>query len=536
MPDQVKSFLGIDFGTSNSAIAKAWTDEDGHPTVNAILSPTNLPQLPTAVYQDEATWYVGQDALDEAIAEREYLFTNFKTQLLHPNIKLSARNGDITIKDLTQKVIEQLLENARQDGKDLAASQIVVTHPVGSVWEKTMLGVYKELGLENIIPLSEPDAALYYAHNQLRIFDERERIILLIDFGGGTCDFSLLRVKYDGRWPSRRPKAQVIHPDYYELGGSNLDLLIAEKVLQTHDFDTSFLKELKGEHPETYHNFINKIKTAKERLSRKYNENNDAGQIANIILQIPRYDDIPLSFSARDLKDWTADKIKTAFQQIFFEGIPDAPNHIPLFKRQTIRNETIAPEDVSLILLTGGSSQFPWIYQDILPGMFRHLRNDGIHILDSPHLSVAYGAALYAYDRHFSNGKTRIPRRTVEPLKIILADGSEFELIPQGTELPVKIEMSFPMLQTQNEIVISLVIGDMNRASNRYVSQGKREFNFREPVQKGTIMSFIITIDELGEVRLNISPEDKPDISETKHFNMLELNWDNSHNRPSMLR
>ena len=83
-------------------------------------------------------------------------------------------------------------------------------------------------GLSNITLLEEPQAAFYAwiesAGNRWREMVEKDDLVLVCDVGGGTCDFSLIRVsEKEGDLILER----VAVGDHLLVGGENMDLALA---------------------------------------------------------------------------------------------------------------------------------------------------------------------------------------------------------------------------------------------------------------------------------------------------------------------
>src|SRR6185503_218850 len=91
----------------------------------------------------------------------------------------------------------------------------------------------REAGLSNVTLLEEPQAALYAwlelagdrFRKQVRVGD----VILVIDIGGGTTDFSLIAVTED---QGNLQLTRIAVGDHILLGGDNMDLTIAHVLNQ----------------------------------------------------------------------------------------------------------------------------------------------------------------------------------------------------------------------------------------------------------------------------------------------------------------
>ena len=118
----------------------------------------------------------------------------------------------------------------RAKGMPLAEQDIVLTVPASFDEEARELTVMaaRDAGLENLTLLEEPAAAFYswiannLAQSRKKLFDGQ--IVLVCDVGGGTSDFSLIRVSREGDLVNFTRTAVGKH---LLLGGDNLDLTLA---------------------------------------------------------------------------------------------------------------------------------------------------------------------------------------------------------------------------------------------------------------------------------------------------------------------
>jgi hypothetical protein len=118
----------------------------------------------------------------------------------------------------------------RAKGAPLAGQDIVLTVPASFDEEARELTVMaaREAGLERLTLLEEPAAAFYswiannLAQSRKKLFDGQT--VLVCDVGGGTSDFSLIRVARDGDLVNFTRTAVGKH---LLLGGDNLDLTLA---------------------------------------------------------------------------------------------------------------------------------------------------------------------------------------------------------------------------------------------------------------------------------------------------------------------
>ncbi|MFE8600799.1 Hsp70 family protein [Archangium violaceum] len=120
-------------------------------------------------------------------------------------------------------------------GNAMAAQDVIITVPASfdAAARDLTLEAAKAAGLENIILLEEPQAALYaWLEAQGETFRKRVKVgevILVVDVGGGTADFSLITVR-DRAGDVELTRVAV--GDHILLGGDNMDLALAHTLNQ----------------------------------------------------------------------------------------------------------------------------------------------------------------------------------------------------------------------------------------------------------------------------------------------------------------
>src|SRR5207237_4169642 len=138
--------------------------------------------------------------------------------------------------DASRRYLEHLREawDAKMPDAPFASQQVLVTVPASfdAVARELTLDAAQQAGYRGVLLLEEPQAA-FYAWIQ-RHPDWRERVkvgdlILVVDIGGGTTDFTLIAVtEQSGELQLER----VAVGEHILLGGDNIDLALARLVEQ----------------------------------------------------------------------------------------------------------------------------------------------------------------------------------------------------------------------------------------------------------------------------------------------------------------
>ena len=240
--------LAIDFGTTNSVIAR-WDEStasqqtlDIPPLSISTASGTFL--IPTLLYVKDGRSgevVIGQavraQGLDHQLDNR--LFRNFK-RTLNAEAIFDARliDGAPWTEAQAGKIyLRRLLESLPYQSEDI--EQLVITVPVAAFEEYTswLSNAVEGIPAEKIRIVDESTAAaLGYA------ITEPGATVLVIDFGGGTLDLSLVRLPKSHEMVGRKllakskdtdnDKAQVISKAGVSLGGSDIDQWLLQDILR----------------------------------------------------------------------------------------------------------------------------------------------------------------------------------------------------------------------------------------------------------------------------------------------------------------
>src|SRR5262249_15930686 len=117
----------------------------------------------------------------------------------------------------------------------LSESEVVITVPASfdEVTRSLTVSAARKAGLEKFTLLEEPPAAFYEfsAHHRgdLAAAVRGVRLVLVVDVGGGTTDFTLIQVAPS---PQGRALRRIAVGDHLMLGGDNMDAALAHRIEQ----------------------------------------------------------------------------------------------------------------------------------------------------------------------------------------------------------------------------------------------------------------------------------------------------------------
>jgi len=262
--------VGIDLGTTNSAVAFA--EREGGAVqafaVPQVVAPGVVearPLLPSFVYlaaegelpagaldlpwtAEPRDFAVGEFAHRRGLEVPGRLIASAKSWLSHAGADRTAAilpwgGADDVPKLSPLEVSARLLAHIRdawnhamatgEDGSRLEHQEIFLTVPASfdPVARELTARAARQIGLEHVTLLEEPQAALY-AWIEASGEGWREEVgvgdaILVCDVGGGTTDFSLIEVRDD---QGQLALERVAVGNHILLGGDNMDLALAHAV------------------------------------------------------------------------------------------------------------------------------------------------------------------------------------------------------------------------------------------------------------------------------------------------------------------
>ena len=240
---QQPRFVGIDLGTSNSAVAAA--DDRGTVILNieqknSENSRLALGGLPSFIFIDQAgNTEAGEFAKQVAFEHPDRVIASAKSWLsVDADLqeqKILPWSSTISTKFSPVEATEILLTHIRKNSGLAESPEVVITVPASfhELARNLTLQAAQNSGLKTVTLLEEPLAALYSWlassaeswRDQLSPGD----LVLICDVGGGTTDFSLVKVnEQDGDLSLDR----VAVGPHLLLGGDNIDLFLAYQIRQ----------------------------------------------------------------------------------------------------------------------------------------------------------------------------------------------------------------------------------------------------------------------------------------------------------------
>ena len=221
------TFVGIDLGTTNSAVA--YRNAYGRPEVIANREGQNI--TPSVVYFGSDPPVVGQEAKEWARLGNAEIASFFKPHMGNPLFQLAFHGKAYSAAELSTLVLRRLKEDAEARLGD-KVDRAVITVPAyfADPQRKATLEAGRAAGFEVLRIINEPTAAALAYGLQKTGVDET---VLIYDLGGGTFDVTVARIAPD----------QIVilaTAGDHDLGGKNWDDRIATFLAERFASETGF--------------------------------------------------------------------------------------------------------------------------------------------------------------------------------------------------------------------------------------------------------------------------------------------------------
>jgi actin-like ATPase involved in cell morphogenesis len=344
--------LGIDIGTTYTGAA---VGRDGRYDVVSLGN--RAPIVPSVLLlRDDGTMLVGDAAARRAAVEPERVAREFKRRLGDPAPVIvggTPYSADALMGRMLRWVFDQVTE---LEGGPPAA--VGVTHPAnwGAYKLELLDQAIRIAGLVDVTTISEPEAAAIHYASQTRI--EPGSVIAVYDLGGGTFDAAVLRKTPTGWQLLGTPEG------IERLGGVDFDAAVFHHVSQALGGALDELDPADATAQAAVARLRNDCVDAKEALS--------ADTDTSIPVMLPS-----LQTEVR--------LTRAEYEQLVRPALADSITATT----RALRSAGVSPDDVTAVLLVGGSSRTPLVAEMVSSALGRPVAVDA-----HPKHGVALGAAI----------------------------------------------------------------------------------------------------------------------------------------------
>ena len=444
----MKPSLGIDLGTTNSAVA---TCSLGEPRI--IERATGQRLLPSLVgITEDGQRVVGEEARllsqisPDAVASATKRFIGqrwtpelaARSRLLYPYTLVAGPGEDVRVKLGMQtlpivQIAGMLLSELRADAEDLFGTEVrkaVITVPANftDAQRQATREAAEIAGIEPLRLLNEPTAAAM-AYGLSSGF---AGTCVVFDLGGGTFDVSVLEVK-DGVFEVRATAG-----DPY-FGGDDFDNVLVQWLL-SHVQDAPSRERVTHDRVAVQH-----LKQLAERAKREVSTA-EFSRISAVLLPDTRGRGIAL---------------ESMLTRTFFEKlVRPKTEHALAIVEKALLEANVSASDIDTVLLVGGMTRVPLLRSLVS----KHFGKEPDSRID-PDEAVALGAAIHAAELVEKKGQTLLLDVVGASLGVQIAGGLVKPLLLRNTMLPCHAtEVFYPGHDGQTVVRVPVLQGDGKRA------------------------------------------------------------------------
>jgi hypothetical chaperone protein len=382
MSKAMDAAYGFDFGTSNSSIARFSRNKP-----HLVELQSGRSSIPTAIffsYEDGGGIHFGRDAVERYLLRDEgRLMRALKSILGSPlyDETTYVRAQRVSFAEIITHFIKFVREKAGP------ADRVVMGRPVHFVdddpeadarAERQLHDAARSAGYDHVEFQFEPIAAALDYEQTVR----REELALVIDIGGGTSDFSIVRVSPE-RARRQDRKSDILAYSGVHVGGTDFDRLLSLATVMPFLGFKSLLKTKNMNPPSWYYhdlsswariNMLYEGKVATEIIGLR-RESMEPDKINRLLRIIELRKGHELLGQVEDTKIKLSAELDTALASVAFEegkrlkvtrakfekSVSEAMARIDHKIRDTVKMAGLAPAELTTVFLTGGSSSIPML-------------------------------------------------------------------------------------------------------------------------------------------------------------------------------
>ena len=441
--------IGIDLGTSNCCVS--YIDENGTMEIIRDISFSNSITIPSIVNINNDTILVGNEINKSHINYNKNIFHSFKRLIGHSiddihttnlkeilDYKIDSCNNKIVCFDTEDNIhhLEELIFLLLKKIKQLIVNKLncnehwncIVTVPAyfNEPQRQITMNAIHMAELPIIKLLNEPTAAsfAYLYHNNVLQQQSFHKKILVIDYGAGTLDLTILEIEKDNT------EIENIYCEVLGIYGDNNfgGIDITKKIYKTMFQDSDI----------------------------------------NLNLKMKICEDMKIMLSSQGDATYYCNELNRTFvylYEIFLDQLEEFKNKIYSIIDKILEISSMERNDIDEVILVGGSFKIPYFRKQISEYFDKTINQVRVKFSNKEHLlyediAVSLGASVYGYFNNMAKDVVLIERL---PLSIgIETQNNEIvKLMERNTIIPLtKTKIFTPEKYGQSFVDINIYQGE----------------------------------------------------------------------------
>ncbi len=536
-----KTFIGIDFGTSTTVVSISSYDRTDKKILTKSL---NLDQLlpdgtrySSEIIPSVIAWYNNQIFVGEGASQMKYelklgknIWYSFKMELgedlgakyyeseLRDNKNFNICNPKDAARVFFSYLKYLILKYCKDNGLSvdiLYAVSVPASFEANQRKELLDALVSNKMNVSKQSLIDEPNAAfISYAVTRFSdgepmfISPDYNSKILVFDFGGGTCDISILEIGQDiNGFYSKN----ISISKFMKLGGDDIDRYITYHYLLPRFLEANG-KKLEDFRTNERKNIATKLYKIAERLKILINkilsvlttdfkvpaikESEEKTEIqTHVFISTSKGELVQDKFflTNKELTETMAVFLKRGFSRITQIKGEEEYNSIFTPIDSAIKKSKTPKEEIDYVLFIGGSSQSPYV-QEALKDYFE---DSEILVPRNLRTHVSQGAAIHSLLLNGMN-KCLIRPITSEQILIITKDNGTKTLLPAGTEIPCNTVQNDDLVTSKDgQKIVELPICVGNRTKLLFNLKIESPFPNGFPVNSPIKLVFEVNADKM---------------------------------------
>lgn len=494
--------IGIDLGTTTSEVAFI---KQGNATIIPNIEEANSTVIPSIVLIENDSVKVGIKAKNQMLLKPEKTICEVK-RLIGNTEKVKVDSKYYTPTEISSFILKKIKDVAEFFiGEEV--TEAVITVPANfndrQRRETKKAGELAGLKIDRII--NEPTAAaIAYGINNL----EKNQLILVYDFGGGTFDVSILEL-YDGVLDVKCSRGNN------HLGGKDIDDLMIQMIID------KFYEKSNIKLDRNNKRILSLLKRVAEQGKIDLSTE-DSTEIISPYITVMNNEPVDLDIIiGRDEFEIGISNIVEQTEELVAKAVSDA---------------NISYGDIDCVIMVGGSTRIPLVRR-MLQKKFKDKIISGIN----PEETIALGAAIQGEIKNGLEKRLIITDASSYTLGVEVINNEFDPIIRRDSKLPVEVTKQYMTAEdNQRFATINIYEGEnIDISKNTFITSF--ELNGLPPAKKGSekvditfrydlngILGVIATVVSTGEsINKKISLEGEMDLLEEVKDDIEIYNVDN---------